>query len=312
MNHLFDQGEAVRPQRFYDLLDGVFRLYRQRWKTTWMILFLCLGPPYLVAEVALLRGGGNSDPFSPLNEGGQDWAFLILSIVIYLLIWMIFVPLMQAGVTAITASRIQRNEDLSFKEVLRKTGRVCIPVLFTLLLMGLLITLLWVILGILWAIPFGLLVFALNGWQIPLIIMGFLFFLSATIITIWVSIRLILTLPIVVEEETGYLAAIKRSWRLTKGSFWKIFGASLIVGIVVGFFSMVSGLLSGVASGLYTTMDSGFVWISVLITILNIFFLCLPLPLQPILNTFFYYDCQSRREGTDLERDLVAIGEIQA
>src|SRR5262249_61772950 len=66
--------------------------------------------------------------------------------------------------------------------------------------------------------------------------------------------------PAVVLEGSGPVDALRRSWPLVRGSWWRIFGITLLAGIVVAFtggilqlpFSIVSSLAGG--SGGFTTM----------------------------------------------------------
>jgi hypothetical protein len=54
------------------------------------------------------------------------------------------------------------------------------------------------------------------------------------IILLFPLVRLILTLPIIATEESGVLHAIKRSWRLTRGNTWKLYGLVLLALFLTG------------------------------------------------------------------------------
>jgi hypothetical protein len=54
------------------------------------------------------------------------------------------------------------------------------------------------------------------------------------IILLFPMVRLLLTLPIIATEESGVLRAIKRSWRLTRGSTWKLYGLVLLAFFLIG------------------------------------------------------------------------------
>lgn len=62
---------------------------------------------------------------------------------------------------------------------------------------------------------------------------------------LYVGIRLSLSVPVVVREGLGPVAALRRSWELVKGSWWWVFGIIVVVGIAS---SMVSSLFSFVFS----------------------------------------------------------------
>lgn len=64
---------------------------------------------------------------------------------------------------------------------------------------------------------------------------------------LFIAVRLMPTVPVAAAEQVGPIAIIKRSWALTAGNFWRLFGflvmfliAALIVAAVVG---VIAGLL---------------------------------------------------------------------
>jgi len=56
---------------------------------------------------------------------------------------------------------------------------------------------------------------------------------------IWVYIKLMVAPAAVVIEEMGALQALRRSWALTGANWWRIFGISLVVGLLVGIIGQV-------------------------------------------------------------------------
>ena len=74
-----------------------------------------------------------------------------------------------------------------------------------------------------------------------------------TVAMIFAVFRLILVAPVIaVEGVRNPLAAMIRSWRLTQGNFWRIFGFLLLIlilfAVVVGILMMVVGLILALAS----------------------------------------------------------------
>ena len=49
----------------------------------------------------------------------------------------------------------------------------------------------------------------------------------------------------VILEGLGPVDALKRSWNLSKGSFWRILGRMIIIGLVVGVIGMILGAIIG-------------------------------------------------------------------
>jgi hypothetical protein len=70
-------------------------------------------------------------------------------------------------------------------------------------------------------------------------LLGVLLFLAAVPVVIYGSVRLLLLAqPLLVIEGLG-LGLFRRSWELTRGRFWGLFGRSLLFGLIVGFASNV-------------------------------------------------------------------------
>jgi hypothetical protein len=100
----------------------------------------------------------------------------------------------------------------------------------------------------------------------------------------------------VILERLSPLAAFRRSWRLTSGSFWRIFLFYLVIvvvsGILSGILNEVAELIVGAAPAI--TQSSIQVLISGVIDIFTS-------PFILILLTLVYYDIRIRREAFDIE-----------
>src|SRR5699024_9276574 len=98
-------------------------------------------------------------------------------------------------------------------------------------------------------VPFvGLLVggtMALTGTEVIGVAIALGFGLGGLLLGIvlfaWVMIRIYFAMPIVVLERLGQGQALARSWRLTLGSWWRMFGIVLLTLVLV---SVVTMLLS--------------------------------------------------------------------
>jgi hypothetical protein len=100
----------------------------------------------------------------------------------------------------------------------------------------------------------------------------------------------------IVIEGVGSLTGIRRSWRLTRGAFWRTLGILAVVfllqAIVGGALSLpIAALTSGLSAGLQQAIGQvvqaiGSVFVS---------------PLNLIALTLVYYDMRIRREAFDIE-----------
>jgi len=71
------------------------------------------------------------------------------------------------------------------------------------------------------------------------VLVGALGSIAALILTIWIWTRLTLAGPAVVLEGAGPVAALRRSWQLVQGSWWRVFGISLLALLVVILIALV-------------------------------------------------------------------------
>jgi hypothetical protein len=116
------------------------------------------------------------------------------------------------------------------------------------------------------------------------------------VFVIFVFIKMCLGIQAVVLERLSPVAALRRSWRLTTGSFWRIALFYLVIVVVSG---ILSGILNGVA-GLFIGSAPTITQASIQLLssgVIGIF----TSPFILILLTLVYYDIRIRREAFDIE-----------
>lgn len=254
------------------IVDAAIRLYRQHYKAlialvAWLLL------PFGLIRALLLRyasGGSGSAVLGPqpsfgtaLSAGfsaalGPNGALIVFGFaVIQILVISPFLTLAVARASA----EFYLGRDLSAGTAYRSAARKYLAVLAVVVL-----------------------AFILEG-------IGYIFLI---IPGIFLYIRLALGPVTVMLEATGPINAMERSWRLTKGNWWRIFGllalTSVIVFIVDAILSLVSSLLAHFAgpvgwivSGLGTSAG-----------------LIIVTPFTTIVLVLVYFDLRIRKEGFDL------------
>ncbi len=178
-------------------------------------------------------------------------------------------------------------------------------------------------------LPVAVLVIALAVAHVAVgaVLIGVVGGLGALVVSIWISVRLTLAIPAVVLEQVGVVEAMRRSWRLVQGSWWRIFGISLLAGIVVAFigfvlqlpFTLLSSLAGGSGNGLssifnHTTGTAVAVAPSVLSVVIgaigSIIASTVTRPISAGVTVLLYTDMRIRKEGLDLA--LHQAGQAQA
>ena len=109
---------------------------------------------------------------------------------------------------------------------------------------------------------------------LPVIVLSFLYvlalipaFIALIIPGIWLAVAWSVSFPALLSEGIGPVAALGRSFRLVKGRWWPVFGALLVMYLLVAVISGILGALG--AATLIAAVDSEVV-AAVFVTIVNI------------------------------------------
>ncbi|HEX8496104.1 MAG TPA: hypothetical protein VF661_02825 [Actinomycetales bacterium] len=173
------------------------------------------------------------------------------------------------------------------------------------LLTGLLTT---VLVGVLIGIGLGLLAVSTEAGVVGLVI-GVP---AAIVVTILLYVRLAFAAPALLLEGLGVVPALRRSWRLVSGSWWRVFGILLLTGIIATVangllqtpFSLVGGVLAGVlapASGSSAAdMAPTLIITTVAGNIGTVIASTVSAPFSAAVTALLYIDLRIRREGLDV------------
>ena len=330
-----------RPLTFGAILDETFRLFRRAWRPL-MLTVACGAIPYTVLLVLIsgwLTGSAlslsaatstatASGQIGPLfRTMGALYAGIFGSILVYVLC---LIPSF-AGVVALTDGAL-RGVSLPVSQAIRR-GLRATPAIVGLGLLGVLLGLaltiaatplfllgVFGVLGSLVAL-IGLLVWWLNSgarkpWLCWLIILATPFGLP-----IYCGYRWYLGVAAIVLERSGVTGALRRSWDLTRGQWFRVFGAFTVVGIVVAVLQAIPGwIVSLIAAAVGVAYVSArqtpgeVVGLQGLLTIGNaisaaarslgvVLFGALPF----ITLTLLFEDLRNRQEGADLAERLTAV-----
>lgn len=148
----------------------------------------------------------------------------------------------------------------------------------------------------------------------------FILMLISTLVGSYLSIKFSVASPAMVLENLGVFAAIGRSWSLTRGNFWRLFGINILTAIIT---SMVAGIFGGIAGALgaifvvvgssspedvIASLNTTYILTMVMSTIAQL----LILPFTSSVNALLYIDLRMRKEGLDVElRNAVAEQQAQ-
>ena len=149
----------------------------------------------------------------------------------------------------------------------------------------------------------GVIILLAIGWYIALVIGLVLLVLPGLVVlglAVWMAIRWAMVVAAMTAEDVGPINGLRRSWNLTRGQWWRVFGILIVVAILQGVIAFgLSFLLGGIAL-LIPGLDSGVRGALVLIvtTLLN----AVVTPIGTIAVTLLYFDLRVRNEGYDLDQ----------
>lgn len=119
---------------------------------------------------------------------------------------------------------------------------------------------------------------------------------AALFVMVVVYTRWLFAAPIVILEPLGPVAALRRSWALVRGSTGRVFGITILVGLITGILGAAVGAVLSVATGVgdenlrLILTQLATLLVSVLIQ-----------PISFIVVVLLYYDLRIRREAFDIE-----------
>lgn len=140
---------------------------------------------------------------------------------------------------------------------------------------------------------------------------GFVIALVLAVIGPWLTVKLAFTGHIAAVERTPLPGAIRRSWQLTRGGFWRVLGVGLLVWVSI---AVASGIIAGPVQLLLDLLaslifpnggsadEAAMVRIGMVLvtTVVSAVVGAVGMALQLTTGALLYLDARMRREGLDL------------
>ena len=259
-----DRAFLLRPMGVGELLDAAVKLYRQNWKPLMAVVAFVM-VPYSFLQAFATRSPGrfrfpsNLQDEPSFDQSSFDRAF-VFGIAFGLVTFLLVQPFL-AGAVARAAYSLYLGEDIDVRQVYRVALSLLFPILWVSLLAAL-------------GVVIGLILLVVPG------IIAAIRFTFGTVV-------------LVIEERRG-TRALRRSWDLAKGKFWRILGTILlaqlvasVVGAVVAIPFTISLLATG--SSAWPLQGLGSAVAAVITT-----------PFVTLVHVLLYFDMRIRKEGFDL------------
>jgi hypothetical protein len=135
-------------------------------------------------------------------------------------------------------------------------------------------------------------------------------FIGVMIALVWLAVRFLVAPAAIAVEETGAFAGLRRSWQLTRGSWWRLLGITLVVGLLVAVLTQIVLLpvkLVGNAIGFTVLAQGGQgetqalgIAVTVVSAVVSALVAALGYAFQTSTVALVYLDLRMRKDGLDL------------
>lgn len=296
----------LRPLGLGEILDGAFQACRRNALATFgtAILFQVVVAVITVLLTFSLTGSLatlDSSVISAAEITGLIASFLSVGTVLVLLT-SVGVLILQ-GVLIIPIARAVLNERTGFSALWKLAGRRILPLVG----LGAMLFLFWAVSITVLVVIFVGLALALEEGSIVLVIIGSLAAIAAAV---WLNIKWVMAPAALMLEGVGPFTALRRSWTLTTGNWWRTFGVLVLTAIIVAIITqIVAAPVSFLAFGFgsFTTSASTAeaamlesLPLLLIVQAVTAVFTAIGFAFQAGVTALLYVDLRIRREGFDV------------
>ena len=293
-----------RAQGVGEILDSAFTLYRRNVGLILAIAAVVQLPLTLVSfllyeatgvyttQARFQQLGGTPGGVTPGDLRSLTStlaAYLSVVLVVALVQGLVVQPVATAAMTrAVGDVYLERATGLgaAYRAVARRLGAV---LLVALILFGAGVGVFAVTAGL---TILAVLAFGPAGAAVAILLVPAAIFIAIVVFTRW-----LFAAPIVMLERASAVTALRRSWALVRGSTARVFGITLLVGLITAILSAVLGALLGIATQATTDVTLHLVVAELVSLVVAI----LIQPISFIVVVLLYYDLRIRREAFDIE-----------
>jgi hypothetical protein len=298
----------LRPLMFGEIIDGSFQTIRRNARA--MLGAALLAQSLAVVLTAVFTAGSvvSADSLEYWAEGltEQDMVtagFAFLAAVLLVSVLTIFLSAVLQGAMVVPVARSVLNRTTGFRQMwaLARSRAGALIRLAFLMVLG------W-LLGAALLVGLAVAVVAAMGGMGALILIPL--GLGGLALSVWIYVKVLVAPAAVVIEELGAVDALRRSWQLTRGNWWRVLGITLVVGIMVGIIAQVVTIPVSLLPAFYTSVVSphggpdqavaAAVAISVVTAIVTALVGGVGYAFQTAVMALLYLDLRMRKDGLDI------------
>ena len=289
----------LRPMTLADVLDGMFRLIKDHWRTFLLAVGGVLVPLSLASNVVLAGVAPELivpdieallDPQQIEAGGPLPGVEFIVAVVAVAAIALFFTtPISWAVCTQVAGAAIDGRSiapGTAVKQGLRRWPAL----LGVFVVQGLAYLALAAVIGVV-TLAFVQAVGEIGALiLLPLLLAWF-------VLCVWLYTRWALAVPVTVLERAGPLRSLGRSWRLTAGRFWWLLGTLILVQIIAGIVGAIAGTPFQLVS---LTPGIGTFFAALVVSLGSVVTGLITTPVTVNALALLYTDRRVRAEGADL------------
>jgi hypothetical protein len=299
----------LRPLQFGEILDGSFQTIRRNAASMFgsALIVQAIGAIFLGAvtlgmfQLSMsLETASTEEEFT--EAMGPILAFMAGTLGVSVLVG--FLGSVLQGVLVVPVARSVLNRRTGFKQMWKLAGRRIWPLLGVAVLLtlgGLLAA----------AAVAGIAVLLLTAMGPGALLIVLPLGLGSIVLFVWIGLKLMLAPAAIVVERTGVYDGLLRSWQLTKNNWWRVFGITLVVAIMVGVIAQIVQIpvsfaataIGGVVSPHpdQESVASALVLSTVVSSAVAALVGSVTFAFQASVFALIYMDLRMRRDGLDVE-----------
>ncbi|GBP99678.1 hypothetical protein SSP531S_10740 [Streptomyces spongiicola] len=297
----------LRPLGVGEILDGAVSTLRAHWRTVLGItvtvsvitqILDVLVQRYLVPQPSGLDP--NATPEEVLDQLGEQLNTTLVGTAPVTAIALI-ATLFTTALLTVVISRSVLGREVTLSDAWRE-ARPRLPQLLGLTLLLPLIAGAVLVVGMLPGLLLGS-----TGGAVLAVLGG----IAGMVVAVWLMIRFALASPALMLERQGVIQSMRRSAKLVRGAWWRVFGILLLTMLLIFIVSLIIaipfGLIAlavdgGGLSGMFSGATPGFGWPFLIITGIGaVIASSITYPISAGVTVLLYVDQRIRREALDLE-----------
>jgi len=249
------QNEFIKKYDIGEFFNGIFKVLKNIWKDSLILSLIVFIPVSIIFSYGLvsffsgmvsmldatkyLAKSDTSAIIPYLIKFGAAMLIYTISMILYSLGTVFVGTFVSLKTFSFIKGQAGTIKDFAKQTFSKYFPKIILQNILLSLIFGGMVTIFYIVfLAIILVITIAQ-IFLLNIFLIILLVLLSIFFIC---FIIWFSYRVFFSNYSIIYEDLGIIKGIKKSFSLVKGNFWRVFGITLLIGMVI---SLVIGTVSG-------------------------------------------------------------------